>query len=538
MTEHTVIIEDVEKLYFEYYKLCEFYEHYSILQFDSLIERFKNSSDNDDTNKYINSFDSMRDVKSFDVLEFKRKLKTEFDELKKLKELNPADVDTIFKSSNEFITNYIEKIKNKIKSLPNSLDKAKSLLKGRILANGPFDCDGIYDAVVLLKDELPDNIQEWIYDNWKKSYENHKKKTSRGKHIFWVSRDFEENINMVSRYKIYELYEFNEFYKVFEEVEKEIEQQLLSSLSDQDAEISEFILDIAESKKLFNRYGTLIKKALENIFNSQEAESFWIRHLDETTPDIDLTAYSSLCLIKFAQNKKYIKAGINGAKWLLTNQNSEGSWNSSHDGKPNVCITLIALEAILRGKIPAKKAIAKGISWIMSQQTDFGGWDDILLDVSIINFLQNISSLGSDLTHYLKISKSYLSKSLELAQLDDMDYHRIAITTAYHGLEFFLYGLLSETNINQKVYDYKKKETIGFRSALSKLEKHLQANKILKPCDRIYNAGDLDHLSYLRDEIIHKAAAIDMDNTLHLISKAIDFMAKCSKEILKFDIWY
>lgn len=245
-----------------------------------------------------------------------------------------------------------------------------------------------------------------------------------------------------------------------------------------------------------------------------------------------------MCLIKFTQNSNYVNAGIKGLKWILANQNADGSWTSTITKEPNEFLTLYALEAIVRSKIPAKRAIDRGIKWLLSRQNELGGWSEILLDVLIIDFLENINLLKTELTPYLKISKSYLSKSLELVQVNDIDYHRIAITTAYHGIEFFLYGLLSEISINIKVHEHRNNETIGCRKALTKLQEYLQKNKTINGSERLYKANDLDRLSYIRDEIVHKAAAVERDEALHLINQAIDFMSKYSKEILGCDIWY
>lgn len=532
--------ELVENLYFEYYKLRELLDHYYLLTLNSVVESFKNKS-KIWTDRFINSFDDYSEVKNFDTSNFKKLLRAEFNELKKQKEFNPAQREMIFKATDDFLTNYIKSLEIKIEEIPNSLDKVKCLLKGRIQANAPFDCDQLYEAVVLLKDELPPNIPDWIYDNWQKEYEKHKKERNKlDKHternIFWISRDFEDYSNYISRYKLFETYEFEEFYKVFNEIEKDIEQEILSRLTEQNAEISDFILDISRSKKLFNKYKPLINLSLDNIYKCQNKEGFWIRHFDEKTPDFDLSANSTLCLIKFAQNRKYLDAGIKGAKWLLANQNADGSWTSTLNKVSNEFITITALESIIRGKIATQRSIDRGTNWLLSQQSAFGGWDDVLLDVSIIDFIENITSLKTELTPYLKISKSYLNKSLELAQEDDMDCHRIAITTAFHGLEFFLYGLLSETNININIY--KGKETIGFRFAKAKFQEYLQQIKKLKSSERLHHSGELDNLAYLRDEIVHKAAAVDMSTTLHLINKSIDFMSKYSKEILGYDIWY
>ncbi len=529
--------ESTEKLYFEYYKLCELVEHYSLLQLRSLTESFQKGSDAGITD-YICSLKSYSEETNFDFPEFEKLLKSEFEELKKQTVFDPFQVPIIFKASNEFLTDYIKGIEHSIEEIPNSIDKTKCLLKGRIKANGPFDSDEIYEAITLLKNEIARTTPVRIYTVWKESYEKHKKRASAHGSIFWPSRNPEYYEDLISRYKIYELYEFNEFHKVFEEVNREIEQELLSKLEEQNAEVSDFILSISRSKNLLNKFKPLINVALCNIYNKQHSEGFWIRFFDEETPDIDLSADSTLCFLKFTQNKKYLDAGIKGAKWLLENQNADGSWTSTITQKPNAFITLIALESVVRSKIKAQRAIDNGIDWLMSQQTAFGGWDDILLNVAIIDFLENIKSINTELTPYLKISKSYLSKSLELAQEEEMDYHRIAITTAFHGLEFFLYGLLNETSINVKVYDSKSNKTIGFRSAFSKLQEYLQQAKILNPNERLHNAGDLDSLAYIRDEIVHKAAAVDMENTLHSINKAIDFMSKYSKEILGYDIWY
>lgn len=151
----------LENLYYEYYKLRECLDHYYLLTLNSFVESFKNKS-KVWIDKYINSFDNYSEGTSFDISKFKKLLRIEFDEVKKQKEFNPIERERIFKNSEGLLISYIKSIELAIKKIPNSISKAKCLLKGRIRASAPFDCGEIYEAVVLLKEELPPNIPEWI----------------------------------------------------------------------------------------------------------------------------------------------------------------------------------------------------------------------------------------------------------------------------------------------------------------------------------------------------------------------------------------
>lgn len=60
---------------------------------------------------------------------------------------------------------------------------------------------------------------------------------------------------------------------------------------------------------------------------------------------------------------------------------------------------------------------------------------------------------------------------------------RLSIITAYHGIEFFLYSVLTEENININIFD--KNGTIGMYKALNKFQEFLKAEKTIKKSDTI-----------------------------------------------------
>jgi len=67
-----------------------------------------------------------------------------------------------------FIIEYQKNIEEKLKKIPNSLDKAKEFLLGLTSAYNPrYYSDQIYDAILLLKDEIPSKIINEIRQNWR-----------------------------------------------------------------------------------------------------------------------------------------------------------------------------------------------------------------------------------------------------------------------------------------------------------------------------------------------------------------------------------
>ncbi len=83
------------------------------------------------------------------------------------------------------------------------------------------------------------------------------------------------------------------------------------------------------------------------------------------TEDLYATAFAVMCGL----NEKPLE-------YLLSRQTAEGYWTNM--GKPSVFYTSLcikALESITDADVTIKKRIKKGVKWLLSQQNDDGSWD-------------------------------------------------------------------------------------------------------------------------------------------------------------------
>jgi hypothetical protein len=65
----------------------------------------------------------------------------------------------------------------------------------------------------------------------------------------------------------------------------------------------------------------------------------------------------------------------NACKWLLTQQQPDGSWLNPPSAKPNAFYSALALNSLLAfDKTLHKSAIKKGVNWLQNNQTTDGSW--------------------------------------------------------------------------------------------------------------------------------------------------------------------
>ena len=305
----------------------------------------------------------------------------------------------------ELVRSHYNNAEKEIIKIPNDLNKAYSALRGLI---GVEDFDSnfqVYDAMVLLKDEISSDLIEEIVSEWKQEYENYI--STYGEHhlnskIFWSSYDGMEFIDNISMYRFKETFNIKEFNSTFKEIRKKIEKQIweFSTPQDMGSEPFNFWL-IDRIHHFLDNHGGL-NLFLEDIVKEQTTEGYWENKkitkltLDENNQDIKHSEYlasisgTALISLNLFKHAKYVDLrdnGIKGVKWLLEQQNPDGSWSEDifliSDGKleinnkKSIFATIWALEAIIRGKIPnTKTQIDLAFEWLMKKQNKFGMWEN------------------------------------------------------------------------------------------------------------------------------------------------------------------
>jgi hypothetical protein len=481
---------------------------------------------------------------------------------------------TVAKALSNYVRSHCDTIRRKICSMPNSLDKARDALRALVEVEG-LKSDQVYDAFVLLAKELPSELISREIQNWKEDAKQHEEKMQLHfipTNIFWVSEDFHGDIDGISRYRFREHFNFGEFESAFSEVESEFEANIATAAAGMAGIMRDihgsgelpglaYVLWLASrSPKLSNRIRDSVSLALNNIVNLQSPEGWWadvsimvesassdLPKKREYLPSIYITALCSLDLLKLSIQDSYKQAGLLGARWLLSKQNADGSWSRmkvTKDGinyEPAIFTTVLALESIIRSGIKnVEHSVDSGIKWIVKQQDDFGTWDDEgfpfpFMTVVILELLELRDTHPAMLNLYQSMSRGFLQRSAQLSLEDSADSRRLAIIAAHHGIEAFLYSVLTHPSINILIFK-KDNTTIGMKRALDEFEGYLKRQGSIKHNAVLSHRNSLDRLKYLRDQIVHKAIGIAESDCHPLIEDALRFTREYSLQVFSFDV--
>lgn len=481
------------------------------------------------------------------------------------------------KAASNCVGSYLERLQPAINKIPNTLDKAYDALRALVEVESYKaypTADQTYDAMVLLREEISTELIARVVRNWKKEASIHMAEYKRDldSEIFWVSLDYHESIDNISRYRFREYFDFSEFESAFSEVESMFAEELAQGCGGTGVPIygGDALTPVAydlwlasRSRNLPNSIRDSVNIALRNIGTIQSPEGWWTdcrihlsddersltdSRISQYLPKTYTTALCSLDLLKLSRPEPFKEKGAIGAKWLIERQNPNGSWSREIvvkdrlESRQDIFLTLLALEALLRSGIGnIKHTIDLGIDWIMKQQNAFGMWDDEgfpypFMTVCILEFMKLKDSLKSELSPYESIARGFLERSIQMSLEENANSHRLAIISAHHGIEAFLYSLLVHSSVNEKIFETANK-TIGFRKALTKFQTYLQDKGMISSQENILFRNSLDRLAYLRDEVVHKGLDITQAECSNLVNDAVRFTSLYSIKILGYDIF-
>lgn len=484
------------------------------------------------------------------------------------------------KALDNFVRSHCERLESKIRNIPNTLVKAREALTALVEVEGFADTDQVYDAMVLLDDEIPREDIAKVVRIWKAQAKRHEHDKARhyrdpDTNIFWISRNFMEDIDGISRYRFREHFGIGEFAPAFQEVESMFAISLPEGLAGIEVAtwrmwgfsgITSIAYDlwlVSRSRNLPNRIRDSVNMALRGIAASQSPEGWWTDcRITEPTgkdpktgletsrylPSTYTTALCSLDLIKLSISEPIKQKGVLGSKWLLERQNPDGSWSReriSEDrfvAEPDLFVTLLSLEAIARSGIEnVGHSMELGLQWIANQQNDLGMWDDDgfpfpFMTVLVLEFIKTKDYFSVELDPYLSMARAFLNRSVQLSLEENSNSHRLAIIAAFHGIEAFLYSVLSHPSVNIGIFE-KADKTIGMRKALTAFQNYLQEKGEIRRNEVVSYRNSLDRLAYLRDQVVHKGIDITQSMCHPLIEDVLKFSAKYSLKILGYDIW-
>ncbi|WP_414470387.1 hypothetical protein [Methanobacterium sp. ACI-7] len=572
-------MSDVNNIFLEFYKVRDF--SYKLQNLTLVVDSKKRYGKNN--SKYLDSLKLLVNDLGFDKIKFNELLELY------LKSNEKED----FNNLEKYTQDYYKKIEQEIIKVPNSIDKAYEVLRALIEIDAYENEYQVYDALVLLKDEINEEKTEKIFSYWKESDDK-----------IWTSLDFMDDIDIVSHYRFKDNYRFEGFDSIFKKEEFELQFRLLESLFAEDVKQLAFNLWLIDRIPEFINYNTdLISYILKFIARQRNLKGYWDSNVVKTIheriiekgedykdpepifgekndiiistngegkltegriewePSTYITALCSLSFLKHPVSDKMREIGNIGAKWLSQAQNTDGSWSNfdySQDieyrdsyrikfcktkFKHDLFVTLIAIESIFRSEIPNKeKYVNRGFEWIKNQQDKHGIWNyDQLFPYSIFPLitvlvleLEKLISNSAIIpkSDYLMMSKDFLNSSIRFLSDESLNSRRLAIITAYHGIEFFLYSALIENDIS--IFD--KSETIGMFKALNQFQQFLKSENKIKKGGIIDFKNSLLELKSYRDNIIHRGYNVEKSKCEDLVEKAREFTSKYSIELWDSDI--
>ena len=197
------------------------------------------------------------------------------------------------KSLENLISSHCEYIKSEIRGIPNTLGKARDALLALIEVGDFVNMDQVYDAMVLISDKVTSELIAEVVGDWKEKAKRYdQERRGRGapfatNDIFWVSRDFTENLDGVSRYRFREHFDVGEFEPAFREVEAMLAHSLLEGSTGMEAigvshwgdtmltSVAYDLWLVSRSRKLTNRIRDFVDIALLRIARWQDPEGWW-----------------------------------------------------------------------------------------------------------------------------------------------------------------------------------------------------------------------------------------------------------------------
>ena len=480
-----------------------------------------------------------------------------------------------------FLQGYIGEIENEIRMINGNEVKAKDALRALIECEGYQESDQVYDAIVLLGNEVSKSLIRNIVKEWKEEEQAYRKRHENSPFpegdIFWVSLDFKETIDGISRYRLMEQFNIGEFEQAFYAVQNMFANSFLEGTSgiesimmafQGDVKITAIAYDLwlaSRSKTMPIRINEFVNITLRRICAWQSDEGWWTdsvirKELDEEAksakqrstflPNTYTTALCTLDILKLAKDEDMRNKGKLGAQWLLSQQNANGSWSRisfSEDRietREDLFTTLLSLESLIRSEIPNLGiAIESGIDWVRKQQTELGFWDDEgfpfpFMTVITLELLGSKKYIAKSPNDYFSMAREFMKRSMEFSLEKNVNSYRLSTITAFQGIEALLYSFLTDPSINISIFKKSKPdETIGMRKALDEFEGFLyRAGKLARGKNIDYKTS-LDSLSYYRNQVVHKGIAIHEQTCKSHVEDVMAFASKYSEIVFGASIF-
>jgi hypothetical protein len=451
--------------------------------------------------------------------------------------------------------------------VPNSVEKARTALCAQAITyDATMDSDQTLDAIVLLKDELAPDIPRGVIEYWREADRFHRNR--RGDRvpdspIFWISREDLDELDGVSRYRFRDAFNVGEVQPAFDAVEGMLATSLVEGTGGLEGMMSDMFGDarigkvaytlwsVSRCRTLANRIRLFVDAALLRIARQRAPDGWWtdLRRTEKggrLLPNPFLTSLCTLAFLKLGTTDKHAEIGRQSARWLLENQLPGGGWPfepapRARLGKADVLTTTLCVEALVRSRVPnLQHAIDTAVQWIASQQDGMGLWEDRgtpfpLLTVVVLELFELLRTWTIQPSDYLRTTQRFIHRAQRLVEEGGAGDRQLAVVAAYHSIESFLYGLLSDPRINHRIFN-NDGTTIGARKAITSFQTYLQDGGSLGRNALLPYRNSLDRLASLRDQVVHKGLSVGEDDCRELVADAQRFISHYSVAILGGDI--
>lgn len=448
-----------------------------------------------------------------------------------------------------------------IEALPNGVEKAEAYLKG-IIADSDFQ-----DGLLLDPVGVDESHVFKMHKIWKRDLRDHL--TDRrgrahwhGDYIFWMSDDYSDVIDKVSYYRLYETFPVAGLDRTFKQVENQLSRLLLDLVEgknkiDQPLHGKPSIVQqlwnlwlISRSNLLCNRLHDVIQLTITDILNFQHKKGYWYyygRDLNQKA-SVQLTAFASAIILRVGSSPEMRNRAIKAATWLVQQQNEDGSWEMTTDGKnaeehtPSVFITMVASEALERAGYSSKgKALARAKKFILEHQELQGEWNEKSFVASpyretffITEYLLNSGNYPRNIDVFQGLARDYIFRAKGLIHNQDSQSCRTAVMLCFEGIEMFFYSILARYEGRSSFVNQTTGETIGVLPASNKIfrafhEKGMRVSKHEKH-------EEIKALKELRNKIVHRGESVSLKEALKVLNTMDLLVTYYSVEAFGFNL--
>jgi hypothetical protein len=304
-----------------------------------------------------------------------------------------------------------------------------------------------------------------------------------------------------------------------------------------------------------------LREALDAVLAIQHPDGWWPERDPSPLPngqteEIPDTAATALCAvgIQALGYDRHMAAAARAIQWLITAQQNDGSWcvRSRSNKESDVFTTVVALEAMRRHDDDINRQIELGERWLLNSQKPDGSWNaartnhywrdvrdnwpDEWLNVLVLYYFRNRHAIKPVPPGLLTVAKGFIRRAEELALEEGSDVARLAVVSAFHGVEMFLYGVCADALYNLDYFRANSQDTYGLREILGLLRKELRERGQMGPRDDFKGITQIKELAALRDQVVHKGHDVEPATSTRLVGYAVRFVTHYARELLEVDL--